>query len=532
MSTSEPKLIQAMRAPDFYPHPVESVHLEETHISWVVLTGDYVYKIKKPVDLDFLDFSTLEKRKRCCRQEVELNRRLSRGVYLGVEPISEDENGYRLGGPGEAVEYAVKMRQLDAADSLENRLAREKITAADIEALAATLSRFYDDAATGEDIDSMGSRETVGRNCDENFRQIEAAAGDTVDQRRLQIVAAATRGFLANRRDLFRARVRAGKIRDCHGDLRPDHVYLTKDGIQIIDCIEFNDRFRFSDVACDLAFLAMELDFQNYPQMAGNLTTAVANRSNDRRMYSLLDFFKCYRAMVRVKVGCLRLQQDDVDRDERAELRAEIPGYMALAYRYAMQFSRPMMWVVCGMVATGKSTVAGALADSLSVRVLRSDIVRKQVFDRSRRKSAVVSFQEGIYTKEATALTYGRLLLEAQSVIEKGRSVVLDATFSREAQRREALRLAEETGAAIVFVECVCSEATIRQRLSERADGDSISDARVQHFDRLKAAFETPDELPAACLIRVDTERPLEEVLREIFSYLAKPSACPAQWAW
>jgi hypothetical protein len=521
-----------MRAAEFYPHPVESVTLEETHISWVFLTGDVVYKIKKPVDLGFLDFSTLEKREHDCRREVALNRRLTSGIYLDVVAVVETESGYRLEGAGKPVEYAVKMRQLDAGDSLEALLGEKKVDTAAVEALAATLADFYDAAGTGAGIDEIGSRRTVARNCEENFRQIAAASGDGADQRRLQIVAAATRGFLENRPDLFETRIREGRIRDCHGDLRPDHIYLTREGIQIIDCIEFNDRFRYSDVACDLAFLAMELDFGGHPQVAGRLITAFAEQAGDRGVYPLLDFYKCYRAMVRVKVDSLRLQQGDVDESDRANLKTQIGDYMALAFRYAVQFSRPMLWVFCGMVASGKSTAARALAEALSIQVLRSDVVRKRLFDRSGQQSDVVPHGEGIYSQDATAQTYGRLLREAQAEIEKGRSLVLDATFGRESQRREALRLAEETGAAIVFVECLCSEAATRKRLAGRSGGDSVSDARLQHLDKLKAAFERPDELPAACRVRVDTEAPVETVLQKILAYLATPSACPAQRPW
>jgi predicted kinase len=200
--------------------------------------------------------------------------------------------------------------------------------------------------------------------------------------------------------------------------------------------------------------------------------------------------------------------------------------YMDLAYRYAIQFSLPMLWVMCGQVASGKSTIASALADSLCIGCLRSDVVRKELFESSNLESGEIPFGEGIYSQEATSLTYGRLLLLAQREIEEGRSVVLDATFGRKYQRREALRLAAEMGAAIVFIVCGCSEATIRKRLHQRAAGDSVSDARIQHLDQLQAAFETPDDLSDECLFHVDTENPVEENLQTIFTYTATPNNC------
>jgi predicted kinase len=418
------------------------------------------------------------------------------------------------------------MRQLSERDALEYLLKKKRFEARQIERLAARLAEFYEKAASGSQISAFGTRKIVARNCDENFRQIAETGLDFVGRRRLRIVEAATDGFIENRRRLFAERIAHGRIRDCHGDLRTDHVYFTRRGIQIIDCIEFNQRFRYADVACDLAFLAMELDFQDHPRAAGRLVTAFARASDDRRLHSLLDFYKCYRAMVRVKVHCLRCTQADVGPGEARELADEARRYLGLAYRYAVQFSQPTLWVVCGQVATGKSTVARALADSLSIAVLRSDVLRKQLFERSKLKNGVVHFGEGIYSREATSLTYGRLLLEAQAEIERGRSVVLDATFSRRAQRREVLRLADEAGAAVIFVECTCSEATLRRRLRERTGGDSVSDARLQHLEKLQAAFEKLDDPAAECRVRVDTEDSLQNGLQRIFEYTADPRDC------
>ncbi|MBR9987452.1 MAG: AAA family ATPase [Desulfosarcina sp.] len=522
-----PDYVRAMKSAEFFPHPVEAVRLRETHISWVFLTGSYVYKVKKPVKLDFLDFSTLEKREYFCRREVELNRRLTSGVYLDVVPITQDGARFNLAGEGQPVEYAVKMRQLADGDSLKRLLPDNEIEPSTIELLALTLARFYREAESGSEIDRFGSWEIIQKNCVENFGQVaDHADTDGIDHRRLRIVEAATRGFLDRHRDLFAGRVQAGQIRDCHGDLRTDHVYLTDRGIQIIDGIEFNRRFRYGDVAGDLAFLAMELDHHGYPHVAGTLMSAFARHFDDHQLFSLLDFYKCYRAMVRLKVACLRLRQTDIEDEERAALKEAIGRYTQLAYRYAMQFSRPTLWVVCGLMATGKSTLARALADSLSIEPIRSDLVRKRLFKSSDREGGATDFGSGIYSQEATSLTYARLLLLAQVELEKGRSVVLDATFSRKDQRREALRLAEEMGAWIIFVQCTCSEATIRKRLLARTDDNSLSDARIQHLDRHQTAFEKMDDLSSPCLIRLDTERPVEGSLGAILATISSPNDC------
>jgi aminoglycoside phosphotransferase family enzyme/predicted kinase len=521
-----PDHIRAMRAPDFYPHPVTQVSLRETHISWVFLTGSLVYKVKKPVDMGFLDFTSLVRREHFCRQEVTLNRRLAEDVYLGVVPITREADGYRLEGGGRTVDFAVKMRQLPSAETLKRRLPEGRLGAEALERLAATLARFYEAAATGGAVDAVGSPATLAQNCEENFGQTAGSAGLRFDRRTWEVVAAATRGFLENHAGLFQERVAGGRIRDGHGDLRTDHVYLTDHGIRIVDCIEFNERFRCADVACDLAFLAMEMDEEGYAAQAADLIDAFVRRSGDLQLYALLDFYKCYRAMVRLKVNCLRLAQADVGAAERSAAEADIDRFLALAYRYAVRFSRPVLWVVWGQVAAGKSTVARALGETLDVGAVRSDLVRKQLFERAARDDTVAAFQKGIYSRQATALTYGKLLRLAQAEVEQGRSVVLDATFSRRNRRREALRLAAATGAAIVFVECACTEKTIRRRLAERAGSRAVSDARLEHYEALKAAFEPGDELPERCLVRVDTEQPVARGLREIFKRLQAPNNC------
>jgi hypothetical protein len=272
----------------------------------------------------------------------------------------------------------------------------------------------------------------------------------------------------------------------------------------------------------------MDLDHQGHHHAAGTLMSTFVRHSDDHELSSLLDFYKCYRAMVRLKVTCLRLRQTGIEAEEKRSLQNDIRRYTQLAYRYAVQFSRPTLWVVCGMMATGKSTVARALADCLHISTIRSDVVRKQLFESTGRSSGVAAFESGIYTKQATAMTYGRLLREAQAQIEKGRSVILDATFSRRDQRREAMRLAHEMAAGIVFVQCACSETTIRKRLLERTDDVSVSDARLRHLDRHKAKFEAINELSAQCLINLNTEKPAAENLERIIAYLARPHDCLA----
>ena len=511
------KIFQFMETSDFYPHPVSKIEQRETHISKVFLTGAYVYKIKKSVNLEFLDYTTPAKRNYYCHQETTLNRRLSHNIYLGVVAITFKEGRYYLSGPGKPVEYAVKMRQLPEDRSLIRMLKDGKIDNTLIEQLARMLADFYQCSATGEKITVFGSWETIRAKCEENFGQMEKFAGEMFNDRIFHVIHAATRSFLIRRQPLFRHRTENGKICDCHGDLRSGHIYFD-DGIQIIDCIEFNERYRYSDISSDLAFLAMDLDFEGFPEMARHLINFFAQYANDSDMLVLIDFYKCYRALIRTKVNCLRLENASIGDWGKASIRREIDRYMDLAYQYALQFTRPTLWVVCGMPASGKSTISNELSRILDIKVFCSDLVRKELFGLDPHDIMEVPFEKGIYSKGAGSLTYGKLLLLAQEEIEKGDSVILDATFSNTHQRFEASRLVRDTDANIVFVECLSPVNLSKARLMKRRTGPSISDARIRHFEQFKKRFEPLNEIPDEIHIPVDTARPLKENIQKILS--------------
>jgi hypothetical protein len=526
------EIVVALGNPDLYPHPVDRVEIRETHISIVALAGEFVYKIKKPLDLGFLDFTSLRKREHFCRQEVALNRRLSRDVYLDVVAVTHDDGGYRLQGTGPVVEVAVKMRRLPDAAAMDRRLRAGGLGAEAVTALARYLADFYARARRDGETAAVGAWETVLANCEENFSQVAPYAGAAVEERCLAIVRAATRAFLYRRKTLFDRRVAAGCIRDGHGDLRTDHIYFEGDDIQIIDCIEFNDRFRYGDLAVDLAFLAMDLDAIGFASVSDRFLTEYVAASGDNDLYTLIDFYKCYRAMVRLKVHCFRL--DQVDAAGRPAIEAEIRRYQELAFGYALRYTRPVLWVVCGMPASGKSTVAEALGKHLDVTVLQSDVVRKALFGLEATEARVRPFGEGIYSPQASGLTYGRLLLLAQEQLVQGRSVILDATFGSRRRRAEAVRLAEDLDAGWIFVECACPEAVMIARLAAREARPGVSDARRQHFEPFKAGFEPLDELPRERLLRIDTERDVEANIAKIMAAAERlgQGKCPTTcWA-
>ena len=511
-------IFKTMASPDFYPHAVANIEQRDTHISKVFLTGDYAYKIKKPVYLEFLDFTALDKRLHFCRQEVILNRRLAHDVYLDVVAITLKDGRYYLSGPGKPVEYAVKMRQLPDNLSLLRLARRGKLCRDSLDELARILAKFYSEALTSRETCAIGSWETVRINIEENFRQTQRFVGDLLEERIYLIIRAATQAFMRRRKPLFQRRLERGKICDCHGDLRAGHIYFF-DGIQIIDCIEFNDRFRYADITSDLAFLAMDLDFEGYPQIAQHLINSYLEYTKDEEMLLLLDFYKSYRAYVRVKVNCFRLLEDDLSTNAKSKLLRETHQYLELTYQYAVKFTRPTIWVLCGVPASGKSTIAEAMSETLGVKVLRSDLVRKELFELKPTETRDLPYQAGIYSKEATALTYGKLLMLAQEEIEKGCPVILDATFGGQHQRDEAIRLAQDMDVNIIFVECAASFEILKKRLAERERTGGISDARLHHLKQLKANFEAMDELQNDMHLKINTGVPIDASMRQIISH-------------
>ena len=329
-----PELIQALLDPAVYPDPTDRVELRQTQISFVLIAGDFVYKIKKPVDLGFLDYSTLEKRLYYCRKEIELNRRLCREAYLGVVNITSDGGRIAIGGSGEVEEYAVRMRRLPEEAMMNVLLAKNQVSPEMIDRVAQRLVDFHQTAETGDTINAFGSLETITENTlTENFGQTAKHVGILISPEKYQYLRDFTSGFLANNVPLFSKRVADGRIRDCHGDLHAAHICFTN-GICIYDCIEFIDRLRYTDVAAEVAFLAMDLDHYGRPDLSDRFVTAYVEKSGDEELKQLLGFYKCYRAYVRGKVGCFQYDDPYISAVEKESIVKNAQSYFELAESY------------------------------------------------------------------------------------------------------------------------------------------------------------------------------------------------------
>ena len=328
-------IVEGLLQPESYPHQPAEIKLVQTQMSFVFLAGDYVYKVKKPVNLGFLDYTTLSKRRRFCRQEVELNRRLCPDVYLEVVAITRDREGVHVEGKGRAVEYAVKMRRLPEERMMDVLLASNRVTPEMVVRVAQKLVGFHQEAKTNSRIAAFGGRDIIRQNTDENFSQTEKYVGVSLSPEQYERIKRYTGDFIRRNGGLFARRVEEGRIRDCHGDLHCAHICFT-DGICIYDCIEFNDRFRYADVASEVAFLAMDLDRYRRPDLSRHLVNAYVELSRDEGLRELLGFYKCYRAYVRGKVESFKLDDPYIPDGEKAGAKASAKSYFALALGYIM----------------------------------------------------------------------------------------------------------------------------------------------------------------------------------------------------
>lgn len=518
------RLVERLSDPLFYPHPTGTVEVLQTHISWLFLTDGYVYKLKKPVDFGFLDYTTLKRRREMCQREVELNSRLCPGIYLGIEEVREHDGQLSLGGSGETVEVLVKMVRLPAERMLRRVLARGEASSELFRKMARTLADFHSCARLDASAGALKDLAGVRRNCEENFAQTEKYIGVLVPAAVHGFLRTSTELFLRRHPELFARRVREGRIVDGHGDLHLDSICAT-DPVCLFDCIEFNERFRVLDVAEEVAFLAMDLEFCGHAPFARTFVDAYMAASGDREMALLLDFYQAYRAFVRAKVHSFHWDDGKLDEAARQRQRSLASRYYELALGYARAFNPRRLVAMCGLSGSGKSTLARRLGERHALEVVRSDQVRKELLGLHPEERRHVPFGEGEYAPSVTERTYWAMMERAEHLLAQGHSVILDASFISRQHRRWAVEAARRAGVPFLLLECRTSDEVIRERLQRRAaKATSVSDGRVEIYEQQLAAFEPPQEFSGAEKVIVDRSRDVEELLAELDAVL------PPEW--
>jgi aminoglycoside phosphotransferase family enzyme/predicted kinase len=511
----------------------DGFHLIETHISWVFVGADEVFKVKRPVDFGFLDFTSKEAREKACHAEVELNRRLASDVYLGVVPVTVDGSGnHAFGGAGNVVDYAVHMRKLDEAGRADRRLTEDRLTHEDIDALAHRVAEFHQEARCDEETTQHGAPSVIRRNVEENFDQTRDSIGEFLTDGEARSVETWQLEFLQHE-DRFEARQRSKAVRDGHGDLRLEHVYFRDSSISIIDCIEFNDRFRYGDVCADIAFLSMDLAWHGRVDLAERFLAAYVRETQDFALYSVVDFYESYRAFVRGKIASFLAFDPQASNAARDRARSEARRYFMLSLAFERPpLVPPQVVAVGGMIACGKSRNASIIGELLSAPVVSSDRLRKHILGARPEESLESAPWSGAYSAETTERVYEAVWSAAETVVSSGRPVVLDASFRTRAMRGRARQLAESLGVPFTFVECLAPREVIHERLAKReADGGlHESDARTNLLDEFERRYEPATELPEKLTMKLDTSQPKSvtlEALRARFAVSSRATPGP-----
>jgi len=490
------KFFELIKKPSVYGDNIKDIDLIQTHISYVALTGKYAYKIKKPVNFGFLDFSTIEKRKKFCEEELRLNNRLCPDIYLDVVSFNKKDGQLEINGEGEVVDYAVKMKEFAQDKIMSNLLKEDKISDEDIENICNVLVDFYSKVGSSKEINEYGSVDLIKKNTDENFEQTEEFIGKTISKEIFDFIKKQTNNFMKNKQ-IFDSRVKNGFISDCHGDLHTGNIVIEDGEVCIFDCIEFNKRFRYSDVASDIGFLAMDLDYLGYPYLSSILIEKYVEKSGDEEIFNVLNFYKCYRAYVRGKVAGFKLNDPNISDEEKRKTIDIARKYFDLAYFYAKLFSKkeiskPVLFITTGMTGTGKTTIAQKFKVDYSACLISTDSVRKEMAGIDKFERHHDAYNTGMYSPEKMMQTYEIILKKADTSLKQGKNVILDATFKTKELRDKAKEIAINNNAIFLILFCDTSEENVKKYLEERVKKKSISDGRWEIYVKQKDSFEKP----------------------------------------
>lgn len=494
----------------------------QTHASWVFIAPPFAFKIKKPVGYGFLDFTTLELRHADCQRELLLNRRLAPDIYLSVEAIHELHGELTLSGEGEVFEWLVKMRQMDSRFFMSHLIRESTVTAREVDRVIALLRTFYAETPPLAPEKAQAAGRRSRKSVHDNYELLRPFRDAPLSRHALDAIERFSTEFEDRHEALFAARVDQGCFRDCHGDLHLEHIHLDPESVSIYDCIEFNEAFRHIDVISDIAFLAMDLDFNERRDLSTHFIQQFSQEWRDEKVLALLDYYKCYRACVRAKVACLRSVSDTLSPEEKEDTLSLAKRYLTLALRYALAGSKPQVFVFMGRVASGKSSLAGRLSRETGWDVLSSDVVRKTQAGVPLHYRGTAAERAGLYDPALTAATYELLCQQALDALQSGRCVILDATFSRREHRTRLAEAMQRAGHPLGWLVAQASTAQTLERLKQREEQPVvISDARQEDFDALSGSFEEPDELALSVRTVLSTDGEPDSIFAELLRCLA-----------
>ncbi|MCP5419737.1 MAG: AAA family ATPase [Gammaproteobacteria bacterium] len=526
------QLLRALGDPERYPHPVSAVEHRETHISHILLAGDYAYKIKKPLDLGFLDFTSLARRKLFCEEELRLNRRLAPKLYLDCIAICGTVENPLLGGdPDQALEYAVKMRRFPQAALLDHCWASGVLQTRHMDNLARQLAGFHERIARAGADQPWGAPDIVQRPVMDNFTQTRPLLKDGEDLRMLDELQDWTLAAYARLRPALAERKAGGFIRECHGDLHLGNMLMLEEGqITVFDCIEFNDEFRWIDVMSDLGFLLMDLHKREAHALAWRLLNTYLEDSGDYAGLAVLPYYQVYRALVRAKIAAIRASQDDLDDGQRDVVRAECRAYLRLAGTFT-QRPAPFLAITHGVSGSGKSHITAHVLETLGAIRIRSDVERKRLHGLAALASSGSAINQGLYTAASSARTYQRLAELAQSILAAGYATLVDAAFLQAGQRQPFRLLAERRGLPFIVLACSADPATLKARIVHRREqGDDAAEADLDVLEQQLRSYASPASEEDPIWVTPETvARVLTEIAARVQRVGNEPTEPPRQ---
>jgi len=502
---SRDSIIQAMQTPEFYDHEVSEVTMLQTHISWVFLTGKFAYKVKKPMNFGFLNFTELEQRKHFCEEEIRLNKRLADQIYINTVKITGSESQPALNGDGDTIEYAVKMRQFDQSQLIDKLLSDDQLQPMHIDDIAKQAADFHQNIAIADNQSELGTAESVYAPVIQNFDQLDPLIKDNNAREQLKRLQQWSEAEFKKTESILQQRKEQGFIRECHGDMHLGNMALVNNQVTIFDGIEFNDEFRWIDVMSEIAFLVMDLIDRNAAAYAYRFLNHYLELTGDYEGLQVLRFYLVYRAMVRAKIASFTLLTPDLPETEQQKVMQQYRSYTNLAESFT-KANQQFLYITHGVSGSGKTTVSQSLLEEKALIRIRSDIERKRLYNLKATESSQSSTDGGIYTDEANLKTYQQLDFFAKLTLISGFSVVIDATFLKRENRKPFQELAVELSAQFIIIELTNDKDTLKQRILNRSsEKNNASEADLNVLEKQLSQYKPLDDDEEGFIQRIDS---------------------------